>query len=125
MTDQTPQEALNIGTGEQAALSWSIHQRRVTMHLVFDEEIATLRAVGPTTALTFFGISVGGLLGMLGILLTQKHLTTDSHAAILGLMVLSAVLAGFFAIIAGVGYWRLHRLVGRIRERPAPHSVES
>ncbi len=91
--------------------------RELNMHSVTEEELWSLRAVGPTTAVAFLGVFIGATVTFWTVLETPglSAATRDKFdLALKGSLILTA----FFAIITVVGYWHLRDVVNRVRERP-------
>jgi len=105
-------------SGDTPSVSIQHQKRELVMYSVTDEELDTLRALGPTASLTFFGIAVGVGATCWGILGAQKGLSADSHAVFFVGGCAAVLLTLLFAIIAASGYLKLRRLKERIRKEP-------
>jgi hypothetical protein len=92
--------------------------RKLTMYRVTEEELFTLRGIGPTISLAFFGIMVGASFSLYAAL-QGSTLDRDTWHDLNALFIGSRWLAVFFAIVAVIGYFRLWRIVREIKKRRA------
>lgn len=94
-------------------------RRKLRMHSVTEEELATLRAVVPATSIGFLGIAVGAALTFWSVL-KATGLSPQVRGDFNALYFASRVMTAFFAIVAVTGYVRLFGLVRHIKRRPEP-----
>src|SRR5438876_736490 len=79
--------------------------RKLTMYRVTEEELFTLRGIGPTLSLAFFGIMVGASFTVYTAM--QGILDRDTRHDLNALYIGARVGVVFFALLAGIGYLRL------------------
>lgn len=89
------------------------------MHSVTEEELSTLRAVIPSTAVAFLGVAIGAALAFYTALQTTT-LDHDTRSNFNTLFWGARIGVGFFAILSIWGYAHLALVIHRIKKRPRP-----
>lgn len=90
--------------------------RELTMHYVTEEELTTLRGVGPTICVAFLGLTAGCAFS-LWTALKSTGLSVDTQRDFESLLVAALVLSGFFGLLAIFGYVRLVAVIRKVKRR--------
>ncbi len=95
-------------------LDWA--KRKMTMHSVTEEELSTLRAIGPTLSVAFLGLAAGFAFS-LWTSLKSTGLSDDTRRDFESLYFFARLVSVFFGLFAIAGYGRLWHLIYRIKQR--------
>lgn len=106
---------------EATPVTIDLQQRRVSFYLVSEEELDALGSFSNSVNLTFFGITSGGLVSFLIVILT----VSSGHAffpIFVALLAVSSILFGYFGIRAWIDRGRSRSRVEQIKRSRRPPS---
>lgn len=94
-----------------------VQRRDLTMHQVFDHELANLQDASPSLPLTFFGLTFGAAVAF-GITVLAQSASDKGHATFIALFWGAVVLSLYFAFRSYQAKRTSDRIVADIRQKP-------